>query len=283
MSLSPDPETTRKDVQIRSVAVIIPSRNSQRTLVACLKSIRSQTHPCTIIVVDNGSTDETIAIAQRWASVVSQAGPERSAQRNHGAALTDADVLGFIDSDMALAGDVVEQAVKAIIDGAGAVIVPEETIGNGFWAGVRTFERSFYIGADNIEAARFYRHDIFQEVGGFDESLTGAEDIDLTIRVRQLARIERITARINHDEGKVRYLDACRKKAYYAQGLRGYFTKHGVHSVQKWLQRPWLRRPRELMCLKGAGLLALKTGETIAVLNSLLRDGRPLRNERTQP
>lgn len=283
MSFSPDLERTRKDVQTRSVVVIVPSRNSQRTLVACLRSIRSQTYPCTAIVVDNGSTDETIAIAQRWASAVIQAGPERSAQRNHGAGLTDADVLGFIDSDMVLTRDVVEQAVAAIIGGAGAVIVPEETIGNGFWAGVRAFERSFYAGADNIEAARFYRHDIFQQVGGFDESLTGPEDIDLTIRVRQLARIERITARINHDEGQVRYLEACRKKAYYAQGLRRYFTKHGIHSAQEWLRRPWLRRPRELMCLKGAGLIALKTGETIAVLNSLIRNGRPLRCERFEP
>ena len=44
-----------------------------------------------------------------------------------------ADVLGFIDADMLAWPEVVEQATRAIAEGAVAVIVPERTVGQGFW------------------------------------------------------------------------------------------------------------------------------------------------------
>lgn len=255
-----------------SVTIVVPTRNSQRSIDACLQSIRAQTYPCAVVVVDNSSEDGTVAIARRWADTVCQGGPERSAQRNYGASLTDADALGFIDSDMVLAPDVVEQAVGAIADGAGAVIVPEETIGEGFWAGVRAFERSFYAGADNIEAARFYRREVFEKAGGFDETLTGPEDIDLTIEARQFAPVARVDATIYHDEGRVEFVDACRKKGYYGPGMRRYVAKRGVGVVRAFAGRPWLRHPARLVSAQGAGLVALKVGETMAVCWVVARD-----------
>ena len=68
-----------------SVTVVVPTRNAGRTLATCLASLRSQTYPCGAVVVDNGSTDATVAIAESGADVVPHAGPERSARRNHGA------------------------------------------------------------------------------------------------------------------------------------------------------------------------------------------------------
>lgn len=248
-----------------SVTVVVPTRNSARTLAACLRSVCQQTHPCRVVVVDNGSTDDTRVIADQWADVVLSAGPERSAQRNLGAHRFPADVVGFIDSDMVLDPAVVEQAAGRIAAGAGAVIVPECTTGEGFWAQVRAFERSFYDGADAVEAARFFRWDVFDRSGGFDEELTGPEDWDLTETVRALGPVVRIPAMIDHDEGRVRYLDACRKKAYYAEGVRRYIAKRGLGSLTHVTGRPWLLHPRRLVCRHGAGLLALKAGEAAAM------------------
>jgi glycosyltransferase involved in cell wall biosynthesis len=255
----------------RFVTVVVPTFNSARTIEACLRSLRLQTVPCTVVVVDNYSNDDTVSRSEPLADVILLGGPERSAQRNQGAWAAPAPVVGFIDSDMVVSPDVVRQAMEAIHNGAGAVIVPERTIGQGFWARVRAFERSFYQGDDDVEAARFYREDIFLGTDGFDETMTGPEDWDLTIRARALAPISRITAEIEHDEGRVRYLDACRRKARYAQGLRRFADKHGPRIGSRILRRPWMRQPTRLVSPLGVGLIALKAGEALAVMGSLLR------------
>ncbi len=262
------------------VTVVVPTRNSARTIEACLRSIRTQTVPVTVVVVDNGSIDGTARLAYEIADLVLDGGPERSAQRNRGADARPAPIVGFIDSDMILSSEVVEQSVETLdapdVAARGskpaAVVVPERTIGEGYWSRVRAFERSFYVGSDDVEAARFYTWDVFESLGGFDEDLTGAEDWDLTIRARELGPVMRIEAMIDHDEGHVRYFDACRKKGYYAEGLRRFTLKHGAGTIGKAaFDRPYLRRPRTLVCPLGAGLVALKAGELVSVTTAIAR------------
>ncbi len=254
-----------------TVSVVVPTRDAGRTLAACLASLRAQGYPCRVVVVDNASTDATRTLAKDGADVFLEAGPERSAQRNYGARSCPADIVGFIDADMVLEPTVVEEAVAAIGGGAGSVIVPERTIGSGFWVQVRAFERSFYQGSDSIEAARFFRWDVFERAGGFDENLTGAEDWDLAESARLLAPVARTAAFIDHDEGSIGYLEACRKKAYYTEGLRRYVAKRGLSALRQASGRPWLRQPGKLLNLEGAGLLALKAGEATAMTAALAR------------
>jgi len=85
------------------ISFVVPTRDSARTLDACLRSLRAQTHPdVEVIVVDNQSTDGTAEIARRHADQVVAWGPERSAQRNKGTACAAGDVVVFVDSDMVL-------------------------------------------------------------------------------------------------------------------------------------------------------------------------------------
>jgi len=44
--------------------VVVPTRNSSRTIEACLRSLRAQDHPCRVVVVDNHSSDDTVAVAR---------------------------------------------------------------------------------------------------------------------------------------------------------------------------------------------------------------------------
>jgi glycosyltransferase involved in cell wall biosynthesis len=252
-----------------SVVVVVPTRNSALTLRSCLESLRAQSYPCTVVVVDNGSTDGTSLAATELADLVLTAGPERSAQRNIGARALSSSIVGFVDSDMILSPGVVEEVVAAVEAGATSVVVPEITVGEGFWARVSAYERNFYDGNTNIEAPRFFPSLVFMNSGGFDESMTGAEDWDLGLRTAASGPRVRIQAEIVHDEGRVRYFNTCWKKAYYAPGVALFIRKHGTGSLLGMAARPWLRQPRALLEPLGLGLLILKIGQALAMLVAL--------------
>lgn len=85
-------------------SVIIPVRNRPEQLRRCLSGIRAGIFPpdCyEILVVDNGSTDATSAVAAEFAGVglLSEPVPNRCRARNHGAEAARAPWLVFIDSD----------------------------------------------------------------------------------------------------------------------------------------------------------------------------------------
>ncbi len=208
------------------VSVIVPTRNSARTLEACLKSIKSQIHPSIeLIVVDNHSTDKTPEIAGRYADVFLTLGPERSVQRNAGAKAAKGEHLTFIDSDMVLDPHVITQCVAAEAE---AVVIPEESFGEGFWASCKRLERSFYVGVKWMEAARFFRTSSFKETGGYHDEMVSGEDWDLSQRVGKIGKIARIDAVIRHDEGRLRFVDTLRKKWYYARKFRYYRAEHAA-------------------------------------------------------
>jgi glycosyltransferase involved in cell wall biosynthesis len=212
------------------VSVIIPTKNSARTLEKCLQSIKNQSYEnIELIVVDNNSTDETKAIAEKYADKVFDFGPERSAQRNFGAKEASGQYLLIHDSDIYFHKDSVKECVEVMEKGnCQAIILPEISIGKGFWTNVKAFERSFYVGNDHIEAIRFFDKNIYDKVGGYDESLTGPEDWDLTIRVRKAGyKISRTKLFLQHDEGELDLFGSTKKKKYYGHDMfEKYAHKH---------------------------------------------------------
>ena len=254
------------------VSVIVTTRNNQETLEACLASIAGQDYdPVELIVVDNNSTDSTKQIAQRYTHRVFNKGPERSAQRNYAVSLASGDYVFIVDSDMEVGERVVSACVETIgrDPHAGGVIIPEESFGEGFWAQCKRLERSYYVGQDAIEAARFYRRDVFKDVGGYSEEMTGGEDWDLSRRVAAVAPLARIGEFIRHNEGRLYFGRTARKMYYYAQHATQYFAKNPTSSALTDQSGPLARyklffaRPGKLFRnpLVGAGMLLLKTTE----------------------
>jgi glycosyltransferase involved in cell wall biosynthesis len=274
-------DRAERDLGRAQVTVIVPTYKSARTIGPCLESLRGQSVACRVVVVDNFSSDGTAELAASLADEVVTAGPERGTQRNVGARGATTPFIGFIDSDMVLSPRVVEEAVAALAADVGAVIVPERSIGSGFWAGVRQFERSFYLGSETVEAARFFRKEIFDATGGFDDSFVGGEDWDLHLRAAKLTSVGRTVSTIDHDESRLRFWENCAKKSYYAAGLRVFAAKHGNDALTAAVfDRPYLRRPWKLLYphpVLGAGLVALKAGELAAVGAGLVRS-RPGRS-----
>lgn len=258
------------------ISVIVPTRNSSACLKNCLKSITGQSYNnIELIVVDNNSSDDTKKIARKYTDKVYNKGPERSAQRNFGAKQSKGTYLLIIDSDMELTKDV----VKACVEKAGkddqikAIVIPEESFGEGFWAQCKKLERSFYVGVDWMEAARFFERRAFEEMNGYDEQMTGAEDYDLPQRMKfkyGAASFARTEEFIMHNEQKISLIKTCKKKFYYAQGISRY-KKSNKESLRKQSSvikryKLFLSQPKKLIQnpITGVAMLFMKTAEMVA-------------------
>src|SRR5690349_18059587 len=85
------------------ISVVIPAYNAAAFLAPTLASVFAQDHrPIEVILVDDGSTDDTLAIARNWSPVLrvchqDNAGP--ASARNRGIAMAQGDYLAFIDAD----------------------------------------------------------------------------------------------------------------------------------------------------------------------------------------
>lgn len=255
------------------VSVIVPTKNSSMTLEKCLKNIRTQTYEgIELIVVDNFSDDATFEIAKRYADFATQKGPERSTQRNYGVQKAHGEFVAIIDSDMYLEPGVIEECVLAMKNDIYGVIIPEESIGSGFWAHCKSFERSFYLGVPYMEAARFFRKDTFTSLDGYDEGLISGEDWDFSQRVSKLGKLSRIRTLIMHDEGHISLVKTIRKKYYYAQHFARYIKKNSASSEKSrqtsvlYRYGLYFKKPGKLLQhpILSIGMLFMKTCEFAA-------------------
>lgn len=250
----------------RTITVVVPTLRAERTLSRCLQSLVNQIDhsgapfPVEVVVVDNHSGDETAAIARYYADIVDISGPERSTQRNRGAELGSGRWVCFIDADMWLEPTVLAEAVEEMRSGAAAVVLPELSFGEGFFARCRGLEKRIYLGDPATEAARVFDRARFVADGGWNTELTAGEDWELTDRYAQTGRIGRTTAFVHHDEGRVVLRNVFRKKRYYGQWLTAYLAG-GDDRGQRMSPARILRRPgllfRHPLLTVGLGILKL--------------------------
>lgn len=254
------------------VSVIVPTKNNAVTLEACLKSIKEQTYyPIELIVVDNHSSDATREIARRFTDKVFVKGPERSAQRNYGAACASGHYLLMVDSDMELDRNVVKACCDEVLGDPAVkgVVIPEESFGVGFWSQCKQLERSFYIGVPWIEAARFFDKLAYETIGGYNETLVSGEDWDLSKRIEEIGNIARIDEVIHHNEGRASLWKMLKKKYYYAHHAKAYLARNPEKSnlfsqvgpIQRY--KLFLAAPGKLFArpFLGVAMLAMKTAE----------------------
>lgn len=210
------------------VSVIVTTKNEEKNIGNCLQSVLDQSYTNTeLIAVDNNSSDKTVKIAKIFTDKVYNIGPERSTQRNFGVKIAKGKYFLYLDADMILSKYVIEECLdlcenhKCI-----AAFIPERIIGIGLWIKIRHFERSF-LDATCIDAVRFIRRDKFIEIGGFDTSLTGPEDWDLSKRIEKVGKIGVIKAPRYHNERLFNFEQYLGKKIYYIKGFNKYKEKWG--------------------------------------------------------
>lgn len=211
------------------VSVIVTTKNEEKNIENCLKSILRQSYKnIEIIVVDNNSTDKTKEISLKYTSQFFEKGPERSAQRNFGISKAKGKYILYLDADMIMSKDVIKDCITKIQNNPNiiALYISEIVMGESFWCKVRRFERSFYDGTV-IDCVRFISKKAFDAVKGFDENMSGPEDWDFDKKIRQIGKVDLVKAPIYHNEQNFNLLQYLNKKNYYIKSFDKYIKKWG--------------------------------------------------------
>ena len=268
------------------VSIIIPTKNSSRTLEACLESINNQSYKNNeTIIVDQESADTTRQIAAKYnATIISvpeskfYSPPTKS--RNTGAKMAKGGILYHLDSDMSLSPDLLKDAVGILNSHPeiGALIVHEEDVIDGFWSKAKALERRCYWGNDDLESARIVRRSLFEQVGGYDEGISSGEDFDIHRRYRKSAHIGFCKEVVYHYQGHLSFFRLVSKKFYYGRTARLYFAKRygsGQSIIAKQVgcyirhYTLFLKHP-----IIGASAVLLRTSEITAGMVGMLKKSK---------
>jgi GT2 family glycosyltransferase len=171
--------------------VVIPALNEETRLAPTLEALGRQTVPASlfeVIVVDGGSSDRTVEIAEQWGARCVRSPRGHGRQRNAGARAARADWLAFLDADCTPSEDWVEVALENIERGGADLFgAPVLTPPGGTWVqrawGAHLASRRAFASGEGSGVARFLTTQnlvasraLFVDVGGFDEELTSGED-----------------------------------------------------------------------------------------------------------
>ncbi len=199
--------------------MIIPTKNNERTIRKLLNSIikASGNNDIEILIIDSLSDDKTTEIAREYGCDVVEVDCGRSQGRNIGAARSTSNVMIFLDSDMEIPPTFISESLD-MVDKYDCIIYKEFSKGNNITAIVRKFERIGFFGLLYPESPRCIKKDLFMNVGGFDESMSGLEDLDLTSRLIQSNALFgwSLNTYIIHHEQDVGFLQYLSKREFYS-------------------------------------------------------------------
>jgi len=197
-------DVAQQEATLPTVSIVIPVLDRAMELARCLQSIALVDYPrekIEVIVVDDGSHDDSAQVARsHGALVVSSGGTRRgpAAARNAGAGQASGELLAFIDSDCSASpGWLVElvhlfrddriAAVGGMVEGmcSASGVDRYEAVMSSLSLGSRERfggggDDTFYLPSCNL----LVRRALFYSVEGFEESMQVGEDVDLTWRLR---------------------------------------------------------------------------------------------------
>jgi glycosyltransferase involved in cell wall biosynthesis len=183
------------------ISVVIPAYNAAPFLPRCLKSVFAQTlRPAEVIVVDDGSTDDTAAVAtELGARVIRRVNGGLSAARNTGIQGASSEWIGLLDADDIWAPEKLERQA--------ACIRPETVL---VYTGIRIFDdsgvREERLAIDAISARKMLRYrnsitpstvlvrrEAVMQDGGFREDIRACEDWEMWMRLQSLGQFEAVS------------------------------------------------------------------------------------------
>lgn len=177
------------------ISVIIPTYNSAHFIEDCIRSIDHYSDvKLEIIVVDDGSADNTIEVLRKFPRVTIYEEEHRGAcaARNHGIKLAKGRYIKFLDSDDML----VSGSLKAQLVAANSLHTHQITFGNhmtiteqgdiddqSLWSGESVCGVTEMIHKNIYTACPLYPRGVIEKVGGFDERLQAKQETNLNLRI----------------------------------------------------------------------------------------------------
>ncbi|MCA8951999.1 MAG: glycosyltransferase [Planctomycetes bacterium] len=181
------------------ISVVIPVLNGRLTMRQCLEAaLASDFDDFEVVVSDDGSSDETVAIVKQFPTVklLENAHGGAAAARNAGASAATGEILFFIDADCLLEPDAVRNAARAmagvdpltVVGGTYTLAAPGENFFGKFQSAFIHHSETKYVRAPDYIAshALVMRNDTFQATGGFPERFMPIiEDVEYAHRLRK--------------------------------------------------------------------------------------------------
>jgi glycosyltransferase involved in cell wall biosynthesis len=216
------------------ISVVVPAFNEEKLLGPSLAQIKNAATAFTqrgwdfeLIVCDNNSTDRTSEIASAaGAKVVFEPFNQIGRARNSGAAAATGDWLVFVDADShpsaGLFSEVADQISSGKCLAGGATVRLDEKM---FWAGIVTQLWNLTSRFNKWLAGSFIfvEAEAFRKIGGFNIEMFAAEELDLSQRLKKLAREQRKKIVIVHRHPLV--TSARKMKLYTPKELRQFFFR----------------------------------------------------------
>lgn len=213
------------------ISVIVPVYNEKENLAVCLQSIKAQNYhqdKIEIIVVDDGSTDESADIASEFgAKVIYQEHAGAAAARNKGIEEASGALIAFLDAD--------DKARECWLETTATYFHEDKVSGVGCnhnltnrendFAKISWLEKYFRLSSSSEKVDHLgtsgclYRKSVIESVGGFNGNFLEAEDMDLSFRVKKqggiLYLIKKPLIHVYYPSSwKVYFRDQIRKSAY---------------------------------------------------------------------
>jgi glycosyltransferase involved in cell wall biosynthesis len=178
-------------------SIVIPCHNHGRYLNEAIESALTQTYrPIEVIVVDDGSTDNSAEVAGRYpVTLVTQKNQGAGAALNHGIRVARGQYLVRLDADDKLHPAFVERCIQVLEEHAEPAFVYTWVILFGARDGIflsKPYDLCRLKLGNYIPGAAVIRREAIRAVGGFDTSLTWLEDWDLWLSLAEKSLFGRL-------------------------------------------------------------------------------------------
>lgn len=264
------------------VAVVIPVYNGEQTIAAAIESALAQTfHDIEIIVVDDGSTDATASILDRFSSritIVKQSNLGFCGARNAGIARSRGEYIALLDADDTWTPDKLQKSIAMLDASPQAVlvytgVVNQDTAGRDLGtspidastAHAPTLDEMLNRLWPIMPSTVVMRRDAYEKCGRFIEGFS--EDLDFWIRIREQGEFRYLPEKLTRFTVGPLYPKVLRRDNRGELFLRAIRSRYGNRAdgvIRSYTQH-------KVRILRNTGLAELTKGNRAAARQCLMR------------